>query len=1256
MDIDVKINKDFIRKCIEGAINNIKNTGQLKGIDFILQESTNNIPGTPNIPETIDERIRDCDIYICDLSIVNKYYWIEKIIMFVLKKKLKYFQNNNAYGELNKAQVLMESECIIQVLNSEFGDPNQKTELMPFDNRFNRFPIQYKLPIKHDTKTFNETKESLTASLEDAIRKSAIFSIQNMKTKYRPFIPLSEQKKIPKFQKKFFTNSFIEELKKEILYNKDNLRIIGLSGLGKTRIVYESFNTNELQHQYLYCDCFVYDSGNVIDGIYDIFTKKEDLPIIVDNCNKELYIRIIELKNTHRANNPIVSIYNDPNELKDIRPSKYIEISRNMDDIVEQIIDKNIKIVGQENVNILKEFSGGIPMMADLLVESIKGGEQHIGRLNDNTVITKLLQLEPDSIERIILRSISLFDYIGIEEEYRSQIQFIATDKNITSIFMDETVVINEFDKVIKKFLKREIIEKNGWYIGIRPRPLAFALASEWFDECSPQRLIEVFNSINDLKEDRTAIIEAMCRQIRNLGYNDNAKALFDKLLGDNGPFYNAEVVNTEVGSRFFRSFVEVNPVAVADNLYRNFGLKTKEELLKIDKGRRNIIWVLEKLCFDKRTFEKGAKLMMNFAIAENENWGNNATNEFLRLFKIQLPGTECSLEERLEIIKWGLSKDNDHKILSLKAIDSGLESQYFSYFSGAENQGTKKLTHYIPNYTEIFQYWEEMLKIIENEIENKTNYADFCYKIIEHKIRGLLSFYSSTEFILQHLEILAEKKRYDWDDLLEILYDIKNYDFKRINSRHHERIDELIKKITKTDFVSRFNEVNKYYRMVGQNISLEERSKIIQKKYIELAQEFVIDNFCSYDILNALFINKEAFPNPFGFTISELLKDDIDKNKLFIDTSVEIIKQYQEHEYNRSIIIDYTRGVDNEIFQYLIDSLSEKEIYYLIFPLYGIKNIDLDYVDYLFRLVDEKKVTPHRFIDFFNYYHPSKEIKINFSKFFSRLTNYGEDGIFTIITLTKNILFFSNKDENSISLGDIVEDIINKVDIQNLSKDKFEQYFELIDILLKQKKRDSLALHINNQIIDFARDINNNFIGNYSIENILSILLKEYFDVIWKDLSEALVLEGKDYAIYYNLNYIIGSSIGDIRPIGLLFLGNIDKIFEWCDKYPKVAPVRLASMVPIYENGGIHPIALRLIDNYGNSDDVLITLHSNINTFGWTGSLIPLFEQKKKLFEDLINHKIPRVSKWARENVDNVTLELENEKRREEERKFLYN
>lgn len=1245
-----KKNKNYIDTCIKKAIKQIKRKNkysELFNVDFIIQEGISNVSGSPQVAATIIDRIKNCDIFIADLSITDPL--TNEEITNSIKREVH--RADNVLFEYGIAYNAISEFRIIGVSNAEYGSPINSSDDILFDIRPLRYPIDY---------IYKVDKENFIDALDKAISLCAIEAIKQRKNKYKPFISWHEHSSCNYNKSFFYQNERINQIKAMLKNNTDNIRFLGLSGLGKTRITFEAFrdeNNNE-SINYLYVDYNLTETNQIREKIRDIFLDdKNSQTLIIDNCSIDFNREIIRIKYSNKASNPIITIYNEPKEeeFDKINNVDYINLEiEDLTSVVDDILKNNFPKISDEYKATIKEFSEGIPLMAVLMAESFSEGNINIGKLQDKELLNKILCINTDD-EKEILKSCSIFKYIGYQDELEEQISFILNNKNITPRLKgDIEGKLDLFHEIFNKYSRRQIFETNGRLFGIRPRPLAFYLAEEWFSTCNEKRMLGLINDISDNK----LLVDSICDQMKYMGYSEKAIFLFEKLLSINGPFYNAEVVNTEVGSRFFRSFVEVNPVAVADNLYRNFGLMTKEQLFKVEKGRRNLIWVLEKLCFNKCTFEKGTKLMMKFASAENETWSNNATNEFLRLFKIQLPGTESSLEERLEIIKWGLEKekDNDHKLLSLKAIESGLESQHFSYFSGAENQGTKKLNHYIPTYHEIYNYWGEMLKIIDNEIENNTDYADFCYKIIEKKARGICSFNKAIDVIFPYLEQFAEKKGYDWDGLLEILYHIKNYDFKRIDSIYHERVNKLIESLTRNDFVSRFNEVSKFFRRGEQSIPFEEQLNIKTQKYKELAQEFIKDYFCSYEIIEALFLNKEIHPNSFGFTISELLKDDLSKNKLFIDTSVEIIKQYQEHEYDKSIIIDYTRGVDYENFQYLIDSLSEKEIYYLIFPLYGIKNIDLDYVDYLFRLVDEKKVTPHRFIDFFNYYHPSKEIKINFSKFFSRLTNYGEDGIFTIITLTKNILFFSNKNENSISLGDIVEDIINKVDIQNLSKDKFEQYFELIDILLKQKKRNLLAQHINNQIIDFARDINNNFIGNYSIENILSILLKEYFDVIWKDLSEALVLEGKDYAIYYNLNYIIGSSIGNIRPIGILFLGDIDKIFEWCDKYPKVAPVRLASMVPIYENGNIHPIALRLIDNFGDNDEVLNVLHSNINTFGWIGSLIPLLEKKKKLFEDLVNHKIPRVSKWARENIDIVILELENEKRSEEERKFLYN
>ena len=68
-----------------------------------------------------------------------------------------------------------------------------------------------------------------------------------------------------------------------------------------------------------------------------------------------------------------------------------------------------------------------------------------------------------------------------------------------------------------------------------------------------------------------------------NLAGNEKAQNLVKALTGIESPFANAEVLNTELGSRLFRSLVEVDPVSVADLLWRVFGEMSTESLLLIN-------------------------------------------------------------------------------------------------------------------------------------------------------------------------------------------------------------------------------------------------------------------------------------------------------------------------------------------------------------------------------------------------------------------------------------------------------------------------------------------------------------------------------------------------------------------------------------------------------------------------------------------------------------------------------------------------
>jgi len=1251
MTTDEVLNKDFIRTCIDEAIGNIANTGQLKGVTFKVEESTSNLGGTPSIPDTIEQRIRDCDIFIGDLSVVNSFSNLEKLIRKIQKRQLQYFINNNVYGEFNRALAELDFQQVISVMNVTYGNPNEDSLMIPFDTRHRRNPITYNLK---NQKGSESEQPKFVRILEDAIRKSALVAINNLKIKYKPFIRFTEHIKEPKNQERFFENDFIKDVKQKIIDNKKNIRLIGLSGLGKTRIVIEAFREpQDFRLSYLYCDAYLDDFSSIQTAVEKINNDKEKAYIVIDNCSEEQLNKIILLKNRIQCQLPLLTIFNQPEEIESDK-SFFIRVPKSMDDIVEKILDKEAKKINKESLPVIKEFSGGIPLMAKLLVKSINEGEEFIGRLGDIDLLSKILNTEKESNERKILRSCSIFDYIGIEGDAREHLRFIATNKNITPVEGIDSVIISEFDSVINKFSKREIFERKGRLVSIRPKTLALFLATEWFEVCSQERLENLFVDIQ--KHDHSKIlIESFCKQIQFLGYNDNAKNLFNKLLAFNGPFDNAKVINTELGSRLFRSFVEVNPIAVADNLYRLFSSMSVEELIKIEEGRRNLVWTLEKLCFDNSTFEKGAKLMMSFAVAENETWSNNATAEFIRLFKILLPGTQANLLERLKVIEWGLNKSGDYKKLALKAIDSAFQTQGFTYFSGAEKQGTKKLEHYQPTNEEIREYWSSLLSILKTEILSQTDFYDQSCKILSNNLRGLVRSGVIDIFLPIIYELISFRKN-DWDEMLDSFYSVLEYDSAYLNELAKNTIAKYIESLTKDDFVSRFLEIKKNRVHGKSRLPFNEKIAKQQELYKNLAEEFVEKDYCTKEILTALYAEQNSYSNPFGCTISELIKKDFDKSVLFIDYSVEALSKLSK--FNPSIFIDFSKNINEDELEYLINTLKDKSnLSHLLFPILGIRRPEFDDLSILFSLLDKDSSLVNNFRTFFNYHIITPENDVKIAELLKNIRNYGIEGLNTAISIASSILFFNENVSQYVAVICFIEETIKDISFNDNRELLTDDLFQLITHLLEKSSSIELAVYVNTQIISISKDLSISFSHNYNFERLYSILLDKYFDDIWGDLSKALLSEEEEYWSYYNFKGLLGAHIGSAsHSENILFKQkNYKKLLSWCEENPKKAPERLASMVPIYQDKGFHTLVISLLDNYGDDINMLDSISANMGSFSWVGSTIPLYEQKINALEGIIPHKSNTVEDWAKQKIEWTKKDIEREQQREDEEKFLH-
>jgi hypothetical protein len=144
----------------------------------------------------------------------------------------------------------------------------------------------------------------------------------------------------------------------------------------------------------------------------------------------------------------------------------------------------------------------------------------------------------------------------------------------------------------------------------------------------------------------------------------------------------------------------------------RTFGTWAKEELLRFDDGRQEIVWALEKIAVWKDYFPRAARVLVKLALAENSKYGNNSTGILRGLFRTHpagLAATQSAPPDRFPIIRELIQSQNDDEIeLGLSLCKEWLSTQGGFRTVGPEYQGIRTvLEFWKPKiWGELFDAW----------------------------------------------------------------------------------------------------------------------------------------------------------------------------------------------------------------------------------------------------------------------------------------------------------------------------------------------------------------------------------------------------------------------------------------------------------------------------------------------------------------------------------------------------------------------
>lgn len=161
-DIDKDINRNAIKNALNNAIYEIE-SGE---IEIVIDEATRNTAGTPHIVDSILNKISSSDIFVCDLTIINKNFEGRKT------------PNPNVLFELGYAVSILGWNRIIALSNKEVYD---NLNDLPFDIEKRRL-LLYSVKNKTDKQGKELLKAGLKAGIDNIIRLNPFKNKQSVNT------------------------------------------------------------------------------------------------------------------------------------------------------------------------------------------------------------------------------------------------------------------------------------------------------------------------------------------------------------------------------------------------------------------------------------------------------------------------------------------------------------------------------------------------------------------------------------------------------------------------------------------------------------------------------------------------------------------------------------------------------------------------------------------------------------------------------------------------------------------------------------------------------------------------------------------------------------------------------------------------------------------------------------------------------------------------------------------------------------------
>jgi hypothetical protein len=510
------------------------------------------------------------------------------------------------------------------------------------------------------------------------------------------------------------------------------VRLVGLSGVGKTRFVQALFDSRI--------------GKNSLSPALAMYTNTSDNPnpqprnlaaefvasgnraiLVVDNCTRELHASVSD---ACRAQGSKVSLLTIEHDVRDDMPEEtdVFWLEPSSPDLIEDLVKHRYPDMSPVTVRTIAANSDGNARIAIALAGTV-GKNETISALPDEAFFQRLFQQGHGSDDSLLLAAQAMSLVYSFHGEN------ISDDKDAELVRLGGMVGKNAQDiyRYTAMLRERDLVQHRGPWRALLPHALANRLAKSALRNIPPG-VIEA----HLVTGAPVRLLRSFSRRLGYLSDSPEAVAIATKWLAPGGML--AEL--TKLSFQEQEMLQNVAPVAPQAALAAIERVLLGPEAHAAASACRYVTRILRPLAYDPAMFERCAELFA--IIADIEPDGTNAhdaaRNMFPSLFSLYASGTHATVQQRLAVLRTMLlSSDAKRRSLGLKGLGFALEGMHFG--AGYDFEfGSRVRDHgYWPKTrTEVKQWYAAVLNFVAELAVSNAAVAPEVRKEIANRFRGL--------------------------------------------------------------------------------------------------------------------------------------------------------------------------------------------------------------------------------------------------------------------------------------------------------------------------------------------------------------------------------------------------------------------------------------------------------------------------------------------------------------------------------------